>query len=675
MNSDALLKQVSDFLSRRLLRLRIATWVVAALSVGYAVIFSYITIMKYFTFNATTGDLGITNEVYWQVLHGTYFKFQYNLVYPFPIQSPGLLFALPLYALYPHPETLLVVQAIALGAAAIPLYLIVVRACESVPAGLVLSGAYLAFFPMEGANMFDFHPESFFPLLVFCAFLAYLSGRRWTATVFGLLAGLIEPVCLGVVVFLFAYLALSEVHGTGPLRFRNIWKSIWPQKFALISSLLIFLTVVVLTQSQAPTLGVTTATYSFSLAGVLSDLNDKVFLLAALLAPVVFIPLLDSPLIFVALPYVGWAFFSLAGAAHSPFYHQYVLIGTPVVFLATADALVRYRTGNTVKLSKLNGVAVLRTPSTPSWEENPPASYRLPRRSLRPRLLAICAASVVLFCIYSPLGPLNSSLPQSVFDGNYGVSTVITYTPHDALLWKIVDLIPPQASVLTQNGIPQVSGRPYFETAGANMIPGLVPTFILGDSSPQPFTAAFSGYSQLYPYILNATRNDTYGLYAYAGGILLLKHGFTGTPVFFESPPPDLFLPSAFAISNGALIDGGAVAVHTPEMGASAVFWFGPYASEVLSGQYWANFTLMINTTGLSGSDPIITLQVTANSGLLTLANLPLNVSSFQPSGEWTTFPLPFILSQPTDNIEFRGVSVANVTTVYFSGVSVAYGA
>ena len=90
--------------------------------------------------------------------------------------SPILLFIAPLYALWPHPETLLVVQTAALALAVIAFYRIG-RRLGGEATGLALAAAYWLYPAAHYVNLFDFHEIGLaVPLLAF-ALDGFLADR------------------------------------------------------------------------------------------------------------------------------------------------------------------------------------------------------------------------------------------------------------------------------------------------------------------------------------------------------------------------------------------------------------------------------------------------------------------------------------------------------------------
>jgi uncharacterized membrane protein len=99
----------------------------------------------------------------------------------------------PFVALFPRPETLIVAQAIALGAAAVPLYFLARTWGAGARPAAMLALAFLISPSMEGYAYDGFVPEDVIPLLWCCLALALARGSLWgTALVAQLLLGVKE---------------------------------------------------------------------------------------------------------------------------------------------------------------------------------------------------------------------------------------------------------------------------------------------------------------------------------------------------------------------------------------------------------------------------------------------------------------------------------------------------
>src|SRR4051812_31200193 len=88
-----------------------------------------------------------------------------------------LLFLVPLYWIHPDPSTLIVVQALVLALAAVPVYLLALRRIGSVPIATVLAGALLLHPALAQANMENYHPDSFLVLFIAVALFAAIESK------------------------------------------------------------------------------------------------------------------------------------------------------------------------------------------------------------------------------------------------------------------------------------------------------------------------------------------------------------------------------------------------------------------------------------------------------------------------------------------------------------------
>jgi uncharacterized membrane protein len=152
---------------------------VATAALAYAVYFSIHTLNTHYRIETSVYDLGVENNLVWNAIHWaplfrstplggsmthlgyhqTYFSYVLGIV----------------YRLAPRPETLLVIQAVMLGFAAIPLYLLATRRLGAW-IGCMFGLLYLFYAPLHGSNLYDFHYQ---PLGVFFLWLTlYLLEER-----------------------------------------------------------------------------------------------------------------------------------------------------------------------------------------------------------------------------------------------------------------------------------------------------------------------------------------------------------------------------------------------------------------------------------------------------------------------------------------------------------------
>jgi len=154
-------------------------------AIGYACYFSYYTYCFYYSLRSGY-DLGIYDSLLWNMLHGgSFFKTP-------PWAGPGRshfgnhaeFFAyalLPFYAIRQNGGTLLIIQSVVLGSAAIPLYKLARRHIDPWPA-CILALTYLLYPALHGENIFEFHFLPFGPFLLWWAWY-FLEARKdkWAA--------------------------------------------------------------------------------------------------------------------------------------------------------------------------------------------------------------------------------------------------------------------------------------------------------------------------------------------------------------------------------------------------------------------------------------------------------------------------------------------------------------
>ncbi|MEN9577090.1 MAG: hypothetical protein RJA70_99 [Pseudomonadota bacterium] len=201
------------------LRLKLERWlplgVVVTAAVGYAAYTFYFSLQQHRRLLTSAYDLGIYDNLMYSTTQGKLFHSTVLLGTKGGSYLVGhaefimLLFA-PLYALWAGPQFLLLLQATALGAAALPLYGLGSRLISR-GAGAVLALCYLLYAPLHGSSFYDFH---WLPLAIFVNFsLIYsiVTNKHWLTAVCLLLAVSIrEDVSVGLV-FLGLFLTLSNI--------------------------------------------------------------------------------------------------------------------------------------------------------------------------------------------------------------------------------------------------------------------------------------------------------------------------------------------------------------------------------------------------------------------------------------------------------------------------------
>ncbi|MUL35688.1 DUF2079 domain-containing protein [Gloeocapsopsis dulcis] len=166
------------------------------LLIGAAIAFFVLNLIlglhRYYSFYATF-DQGIFNQVFWNNLHGRFFQsslsssLSTNVVHSGEIPevyyhrlgqhfTPALLLWLPIYALFPSPATLTILQVTFVTAAGLVLYVLARQYLTPAIAAMITASFYAAN-AVLGPTQSNFHDISQIPLFVFGLLLAM--EKRW----------------------------------------------------------------------------------------------------------------------------------------------------------------------------------------------------------------------------------------------------------------------------------------------------------------------------------------------------------------------------------------------------------------------------------------------------------------------------------------------------------------
>lgn len=165
-------------------------------------------------------DLGIYNQVVWNIAHGRFF--QTTLVYEtagaYDHFEPILALIAPIYWLLPDARVLLVIQALALALGAVPIYLYARHrfaeiGVTSALIALLPPAIYLVYPPLHAANLNDFHEVALLPPLLGMALFGLLTGRRRVLWIFLALCLLIKEDITVTVLAFGVYIALLRPAG------------------------------------------------------------------------------------------------------------------------------------------------------------------------------------------------------------------------------------------------------------------------------------------------------------------------------------------------------------------------------------------------------------------------------------------------------------------------------
>lgn len=658
----------------------------------YAAFFSILTVVRYYSFHTYAYDLGFYN----QVLHTTLFdgKLFYSpmdlIANPtgslFGIHFAPIFFAIiPLYAVYPNPPTLLVLQSVILSLGALPLYLLASRKLDSEKIALVISTLYLLSPLLQGINWYDFHPEAFLPLFFLLAI--YFFDAKKTVGYF--VSVLLALMCLefASVVFIFVSLFLiiklepwkKASVDTGKMRMllatiilSVVWLIVSLQIIHLFNPLVQPLTGDIYWREigAKSLLGIPAQALSHPeriISALQFDGMQKLFFVLVLLGSAAFLPLLEPLIVICLIPWLVPALLS----NFPPFYQfnvQYTAFIIPFVAYGVVLGMQRLKASPKKLFSKKPVKAAI----------------------------AVLFCFAIVFCYFTT--PLNSKPYDSISYFTYGLPQI---TQHDQKVLKLLTVLPENASVLTQNNIfPLLSNRinaylfpsavryPRGATFDKAMKNSLNESdFIVLDMKTDHIVA---------PTILSYLSKDAdFGVYASSDGAFILKRNYTEAPVLFDTET-NIYDYKSFVLNDGSVVKDvdattGYALLHSMQNKPFSIFWSGPCVF-LPPGEYTATFRLKldypsdgeliylyvssflykinINYIGTNSDGYHLNFSLSTNEETKIYAERILYASDFNQSHTYYEFPLNFSASE-FGAYEFRGTRTTNTSDIFLDHVIV----
>jgi uncharacterized membrane protein len=418
---------------------------VIAGSLAYAALFSWATILNHHSLRTTSFDLGLEENVLWNALHwnrpllksspfggphGTVFGWHATFIsYPLAL----------LYGIAQRAETLLVIQAVAIGGAAIPLFLYTRRHLGAWGA-CVIGYVYLLYPPVHSACLYDFHYLSLGAIFLWSTLYAVDARRPVMAVVFAVFTLAVrEDIGAGLAI-VGGYLLLTgqrpraglAVGIVGALYFVIVKLIVMPHYLkgdAFISSYRDML------PSGDPTFSGVLKTAIANPAYTLNTLldRDKVLYVMQLFVPLAFVPL-RRPIGFFCCT-LGF-FFTLLSTGYPPFIQtsfHYTANWTAYIFIAIV--------GNLVWVTR---------PRTPGDTEGP----------VRRKAWLVGLAAATLVCSYQFGAAFQRHTIRGGF-GRYTFGTTDLDREHLRSVQALIKHVPRYAKIVaSETLVPQVSNRP-----------------------------------------------------------------------------------------------------------------------------------------------------------------------------------------------------------------------
>ncbi len=668
-------------------------------TVIYAVILSSITVGRYYALHTFAWDLGAYSQaVYTTAFDGRFFFFTPDLPNNpggsmFGVHFAPILFLLvPIYRLVPVPGTLLVVQSLALASGAPLVFKLARTRLSSEAVAGSLAFVYLLNPAVQGVNWFDFHPEAFlipFALLTIC----FWERHSWRWFWVSLLASLSTLEMAGLVMFALGLYWLLSTLNVKELRTWIRRKETWAAAIVCVagtaSTLLGVATVFLFNPGLANEMNTTwqlvgaTSIYQLPVkmfenpggvvAGLLWDWPVKALYLVLLFGPVLFLPF-RRPLSLVML--APWLLAALT-SSRPTFYaigDQYPSFLIPFLFYAAILGAERSFT---------------RGPDMSSGPALPPRFlHRIGSRESR-SVVVLMAVAAAFFVIASPVGPIGAD--------NYRTGGLPTFDSHVSAVWSAVNLVPRDATILTQNNL-----FPYFaDRVGSYVVP--VGSYFRPGAT---FNGTLDGYLNQVDYVLVDMQTSVveaasiltrplvqsdFGALAWSDGVILLRRGYVAAPIV-GARVSAVFNYESLLLEAGTRVEDptsiSRTALFHPS-GGGVDFWGGPLIL-LWPGEYNLTFRLRIDTPvtghvlsvgadvqsvfldvkemGLGGGYYVVVDSVPAPC-VLPLASKNLGGSDFGNATGYREFTVSF-RADVFGLYRFPGDSPANATGIYLDQVA-----
>jgi uncharacterized membrane protein len=402
----------------------------------YTIAFSTAEIMIYQSFRIFTWDLGIFNQAFWNTLHGKFLYYTSEIgVYTktgcflAAHFSPTILLALPLYAIYPTGENLLIISTLIVAIGALPIYEIANFFLKNEKAAATIGILYLLHPSLQGVTLSGFSPEPF-AVTLFAFILYYLIKVDLKKLALALPLGLMTHEASAPVI--------AAIGVYGMLQHRSVKSKGFQASLIVLATSIPYFFFAHYMRLFFGWTGRSSLWHEWAVVGansvselplkiilnpigalnaLASDWTAKLLYMILLLLPVLFIPLLGLKGLIPATPYLSISLLSTYRLYYSLEGHYGAFIA-PFIFLGFIHGLTKLKGINNMKISvvKLSAFAFL---------------------------ITLIVFATMLPTVYSQ---------YQVFNPN---------DEHNSIIKSFISRIPQNASVLTQSNIfPHISNRP-----------------------------------------------------------------------------------------------------------------------------------------------------------------------------------------------------------------------
>ena len=479
---------------------------------------------------------------------------------------------------------------------------------------LLLSISFLLFFGIAGLNWFDIHYQTLFLPLFTTGICLFYYDKYKSSSFFLILSGLVHYLFMIFPVIFYCVFFVEKIVKQKNVKF--------PILTIIITALASLMFLIFSIYVDLYVLGSSNIVYSAHIEGNTvvsifsnienSSIDNKIMTFMLYLGPFMMLPLLSKRWI----PSMFIFFLLLFFANESVFYFPYGLrlpeqsILIPFLYLGTIDVL-----------EQMNGK--IKTSYVETVNKSKSTNSKIFKRTKREKNEALKYVAIIfifivlLGTVYEPYGPLDK-----YSQANFGLNPALDYNKTQFNAFNaMVELIPENNPyVLYQNNMPEVVFHDPSVLTGYLFAYSNNYTYPIGTEYTKPFWSGNIQYIIADPYssyfLAGGTGNfsinmyttlqhfitqQDYGIEAEYNGLILLKKGFTGSPMIYGPenrffPVSDLYNNSYPNISvNGSYYNNNSI--YTNNAISGQTIWYGPYTF-LQPGTY--NIKLQVDVSNVS---------------------------------------------------------------------------
>jgi|GEM_PF-1295443 len=476
-------------------------FIVWGMIIIYVVVFSYLSIYRYRSYQTSAYDLGTMIQVIWNTSKGWFLQDSINMGYPmsrFWMAHWEFIFVLvaAIFKVIPHVYTILILQTIVVALGALPLYWIGKLITHDKSTAATFSFAYLMYPAIQNANLADVHGVTFAaPLLMFTFYYLMKKDIRrfYIFAALSLMCREDSALLLVAMAIYMIFVVKEKKHGLIVAAVSAVWFLIWFQRLKIRAILgLPAFDIMAGAETHWSHLGQLAHDPWYLFKFWARKYNFLYFIY--IFAPVAFLSFLGWRVLLIASPIF------LINLISSYYYthdveHYYSATVTPFVFIS---AIYGLQWLNEFFVGKLG--------------------HRFKERSIRENVLSIAATFVLVLAI------VMFFMKSNALDYRHW-----NITPHHGVIDRVVKLIPPNASVTAEHGlVPQVAMRREIYVFNDNI--DKVDYILYDFYSPAVRLVTRSSFHVPYYWpdndsIRAVIQNKDYGVIHYEDGVCLWQRG------------------------------------------------------------------------------------------------------------------------------------------------------